>query len=66
MPQKEGLIDKVGSLGISVGDAEKTFNLSKPYLENIYKTIDDAKEQEEKAQQIVKQLNNQKDRAITE
>lgn len=48
------------------GDAEKTFNLSKPYLENIYKTIDDAKEQEEKAQQILKQLNNQKDKAITE
>lgn len=48
------------------GDAEKTFLLSKPYIDNIYKTIDDVKEQEKKAQQIVQQLNNQKDRAITE
>lgn len=40
------------------GDAEKTFLLSKPYLDNIYKTIDDAAEQEAKAQKIVNDLNN--------
>ena len=45
------------------GDAEKTFNLSKPYLDNIYKTIDDAQEQFEKAKEI---LNNNKKEAITE
>lgn len=45
------------------GDAEKTFNLSKPYLDNIYKTIDDAEEQIKKAQEI---LNNNKKKAITE
>lgn len=41
------------------GDAEKTFLLSKPYLENLWKTIDDAEEQERKAQEIVSKLNNQ-------
>lgn len=41
------------------GDAEKTFNMSKPYLENLWKTIDDVKKQEEKAQEIVTQINNQ-------
>lgn len=45
------------------GDSEKTFLLSKPYLDNIYKTIDDAQEQFEKAQEI---LNNNKKEAITE
>ena len=35
------------------GDAEKTFLLSKPYLENLWKTIDDVEEQERKAQEIV-------------
>ena len=38
------------------GDAEKTFLLSKPYLDNIYKTIDDVAEQEAKAQEIIKNL----------
>nr|DAY87857.1 MAG TPA: Portal [Caudoviricetes sp.] len=47
------------------GDAEKTFNLSKPYLENLYKTIDDAEAQKAKAQEIVDQM-NKKDKAITE
>lgn len=47
------------------GDAEKTFLLSKPYIDNIYKTIDDAEEQERKAQEIVNQLNNQGNRAAT-
>ena len=35
------------------GDAEKTFLLSKPYLKNLWKTIDDVEEQERKAQEIV-------------
>lgn len=48
------------------GDAEKTFLLSKPYLDNIYKTIDDAKAQEQKAQEIVNQLNNQQNKAVVE
>lgn len=41
------------------GDAEKTFTLSRPYLENLWKTIDDVEEQERKAQEIVEKLNNQ-------
>lgn len=49
------------------GDAEKTFLLSKPYLDNIYKTIENAKEQEKKAQEIVNQLNNnQQNKAVIE
>ncbi len=40
------------------GDSEKTFLLSKPYLDNIYKTIDDVAEQEAKAQKIVNDLND--------
>ena len=42
------------------GDAEKTFLLSKPYIDNIYKTIDDAEEQESKAKEIVNNINNNK------
>ena len=38
------------------GDAEKTFMLSKPYLDNLWKTIDDSKEQERKAQEIISKL----------
>lgn len=48
------------------GDAEKTFLLSKPYLDNIYKTIDDVATQEAKAQTIVNQLNNQQNKAVIE
>lgn len=50
------------------GDAEKTFMLSKPYLDNLWKTIDDAEEQERKAQEIVAKLNNsnQINKAVTE
>ena len=49
------------------GDAEKTFLLSKPYLDNIYKTIDNVAEQEAKAQEIVNQLNNnQQNKAVIE
>lgn len=50
------------------GDAEKTFMLSKPYLDNLWKTIDDVEEQERKAQEIVAKLNNQNptNNAVTE
>lgn len=48
------------------GDAEKTFLMSKGYLDNLYKTVDDVEQQEQKAQQIVSELNNQKNRAVTE
>lgn len=50
------------------GDAEKTFMLSKPYLDNLWKTIDDVEEQERKAQEIVSKLNNQNptNKAVTE
>ena len=53
-------------------DAEKVFLLSKPYLDNLYKTIDDAiKEQGllsqvDKANQLVEQFNNSKEQAATE
>ena len=48
------------------GDAEKTFLLSKPYIDNIYKTIDDAEEQEVKAQNIVDQINNKQNETVAE
>jgi SPP1 family phage portal protein len=38
------------------GDAEKTFLLSKSYLDNLWKTINDAEEQERKAQEIVNRM----------
>lgn len=47
-------------------DSEKVYMLSKPYLDVLYKTIDevvpDAKEQEEKANEIVEQFNNQQNK----
>lgn len=46
-------------------DAEKTFLMSKGYLDNLYKTIEDAAEQEAKAQEILTQLNNQQNKAVT-
>lgn len=39
------------------GDAEKTFLLSKSYLDNLWKTIEDVEEQERKAQKIATKLN---------
>lgn len=49
------------------GDSEKTYVLSKPYLDNLYKTIKDVEEQEKKAQEIVNQLNNnQQNKAVIE
>lgn len=46
-------------------DAEKTFLMSKGYLDNLYKTIEDVAEQEAKAQEILTQLNNQQNKAAT-
>lgn len=39
------------------GDAEKVFMLSKPYLDNLWKTIDDAQAQEQKAQELLDEFN---------
>ena len=48
-------------------DAEKTFLMSKGYLDNLYKTITDVEKQEKQAQEIVQQLNNnQQNKATTE
>jgi SPP1 family phage portal protein len=41
------------------GDCEKTFNLSKPYLDALWKTIDNAEEQKSKAEEIVNQMKNE-------
>lgn len=38
-------------------DAEKVFMISKPFLDNLYKTIEDAEEQEQKAQELLQQYN---------
>lgn len=46
-------------------DAEKVFLMSKGYLDNLYKTIENVAEQEAKAQEIVTQLNNQQNKAVT-
>ena len=46
-------------------DAEKTFLMSKGYLDNLYKTIENVAEQETKAQEILAQLNNQQNKAVT-
>lgn len=46
-------------------DAEKVFLMSKGYLNNLYKTIENVAEQEAKAQEIVTQLNNQQNKAVT-
>ena len=44
------------------GDAEKTYLLSKPYLDAKYKTIDDVKEQETKARELASQYMKQIDK----
>ncbi len=41
------------------GDAEKVFMLSKPFLDNLWKTIDDVQAQEQKAQELLNKFNNQ-------
>lgn len=38
-------------------DAEKTFLLSKPYLDNLWKTIDDVEQQQQKANALMQQIN---------
>lgn len=52
------------------GDAEKVYLLSKPYLDVLYKTIDevvpDASEQEQKAKELIEQFNTQEKQATTE
>lgn len=55
------------------GDAEKTFLLSKPYLDNLWKTIDDVEAQEQKAQELMNKMNTDgtqsqtnKDKTVTE
>lgn len=46
------------------GDAEKVFMLSKPYIDNLYKTIDDAQAQEQKAQELLKQFNAENNKQL--
>lgn len=50
------------------GDAEKVFILSKPYLDNIYKTIDMGEKWEvkEQSKELVEQFNNQQNNATAE
>lgn len=48
------------------GDSEKTFIQSKPYLDVLYKTIDNVEEEEKKAQELMEKLNNQQNKATTE
>ena len=48
------------------GDAEKVFLMSKPYIDNVWKSIDDVQEQEQKAQELLKEFNNQQNKATTE
>ena len=48
------------------GDAEKTFLESQPYLKNLWKTIDDAKAEEEKAKKAMENFNNQQNKATIE
>lgn len=55
------------------GDSEKTYVLSKPYLDNLYKTIKDVEEQEKKAQELTNKMNTDgtqsqtnKDKTVTE
>lgn len=44
------------------GDAEKVFMLSKPYLDKLWQTVDDVRAEEQKAQELLNQFNNQKDK----
>lgn len=41
------------------GDAEKVFMLSKPYIDNLWKTIDDVEGQEQKAKDLLDDFNKQ-------
>lgn len=46
------------------GDAEKVFMLSKPYLDNLWKTIDDVQEQEQKAKELLDEFNKQQNKTV--
>lgn len=48
------------------GDAEKTYMLSKPYFDALWKTIDNVEEEEKKAQEVMKKLDNERNKATTE
>jgi SPP1 family phage portal protein len=48
------------------GDAEKTYMLSKPYFNVLWKTIDNVEAEEKKAQEVMEKLNNQQNKATTE
>jgi SPP1 family phage portal protein len=47
------------------GDAEKTYLVSKPYFDVLWKTIDNVKAEEKKAQEVMEKLNNQQNKATT-
>ena len=47
------------------GDAEKTYMLSKPYFDVLWKTIDNVEKEEKKAQEVMEKLNNQQNKATT-
>lgn len=46
------------------GDAEKVFMLSKPFLDNLWKTIDDVQRQEQGAQELLKQFNSESNKQL--
>lgn len=50
------------------GDAEKTYITSKPYLKNLWKTIDDVNAETEKANRLLEQMDSNKtqNNAVTE
>ena len=50
------------------GDAEKTYITSKPYLKNLWKTIDDVNAETEKANKLLEQMDSSKTKnnAVTE
>lgn len=48
------------------GDAEKTYLVSKPYFDVLWKTIDNVEAEEKKAQEVMEKLNNQQNKATTE
>lgn len=48
------------------GDAEKTYLLSKPYFDVLWKTIDNVEAEEQKSQELMEKINNQQNKATTE
>lgn len=47
------------------GDAEKTYLVSKPYFDVLWKTIDNVEAEEKKAQEVMEKINNQQNKATT-